>query len=93
VDARPVAALQVGAADALLRVLRVEEERKPVDPRAVPALQPLGPREADVAERSRVVAPDRDGERFFQIEITFKKINKFSQIVINGKNITPICFY
>jgi hypothetical protein len=41
----------------------MEEERQPLDLRAEPALEPLGPREADVAERSGVVAPDRDGQR------------------------------
>ena len=38
----------------------MEEEGKPVDLRTEPALEPLGPGEADVAERSGVVAPDRD---------------------------------
>jgi len=38
----------------------VQEEGKPLDLCAEPALEPLGPREADVAERSGVVAPDRD---------------------------------
>jgi hypothetical protein len=62
VDARPVTSLQVGSRQAFLGVLRVKEEGKPLDLRAEPALQPLGPGEADVAERSRVVAPDDDGQ-------------------------------
>jgi len=62
VDAWPVAALEVGPLQALLRVLGMEEERQPLDLRAEPALEPLGPREADVAERSGVVAPDGDRE-------------------------------
>jgi hypothetical protein len=35
-------------------------KRPPFDPRAELALKPRGPFEADVAERSYVVAPDRD---------------------------------
>jgi hypothetical protein len=58
-----VAALEVGARQAVLGVFRVEEEGQPLDLRAEPTLEPLGPREADVAERSGVVAPDRDGQR------------------------------
>ena len=38
----------------------MQVEREPVHDGAEPALQPLGPLEADVAERSNVVAPDRD---------------------------------
>ena len=38
----------------------MQVERQPVHDGAEPALQPLGPLEADVAERSNVVAPDRD---------------------------------
>jgi hypothetical protein len=63
VDARPVTSLQVGSRQAFLGVLGVKEEGKPFDLRAEPALQPLGPGEADVAERSGVVAPDGDGQR------------------------------
>jgi hypothetical protein len=62
VDPRAVFLLEGAPGNALLRVLRMEEERQPLDLRAEPTLQPLGPREADVAERSGVVAPDRDGE-------------------------------
>lgn len=40
----------------------MEIEGEPLDVRAEPALQPLGPLEADVAKRSDVVAPDRDGK-------------------------------
>jgi micrococcal nuclease len=38
----------------------MEAEGKPVDRHAEPARKPLGPLEADVAERSYVVAPDED---------------------------------
>ena len=61
VDAGAVAPLQVRPRQSLGRILGMEEEGKPVDLRAEPALEPLGPREADVAERSGVVAPDRNG--------------------------------
>jgi hypothetical protein len=40
----------------------MEVEGEPLDGRAEPALEPLGPLEADVAKRSDVVAPDRDGK-------------------------------
>jgi hypothetical protein len=40
----------------------MEIEGKPLDAGAEPALQPLGPLEADEAEGSDVVAPDRDCE-------------------------------
>jgi len=62
VDPGPVAALEVGSRQAVLRILGMEEERQPLDLRAEPALEPLGPRKADVAERSGVVAPDGDRE-------------------------------
>jgi len=62
VDAGPVALLERGARNPFGRVLRVEIEREPLDLGAEPALQPLGPREADVAEGSGVVAPDEDRE-------------------------------
>jgi micrococcal nuclease len=38
----------------------MEVEGKPFDGRAEPAREPVGPLEADVAERSYVVAPDED---------------------------------
>jgi hypothetical protein len=60
VEPGPVAALEVLALDPLRRVLGMQVEREPLDLRAEPALQPLGPLEADVAERSYVVAPDGD---------------------------------
>jgi hypothetical protein len=60
VDPGPVATLEIGPLQALLRVLGMEEEGQPLDLRAEPALEPLGPRKADVAEGSGVVAPDRD---------------------------------
>jgi hypothetical protein len=69
VDARPVAALEVGARHTLVRVLRVQEERQPVDLRAEPAREPLGPREADVAERSGEIAPNRDGQHVHGAQI------------------------
>jgi hypothetical protein len=60
VEAGAVAALEVLAGDALRRILRMEVERQPLDASAEPALEPVGPFEADVAERSYVVAPDGD---------------------------------
>src|SRR6185503_7189601 len=57
------ARLELRARDPLGRVLRVQVEGPPVDAGAVPALQPRGPLEADVAERSYVVAPDAE-DRF-----------------------------
>ena len=56
-----VAGVELGARDPLRRVLRVEVEGEPFDRGAEPALEPLGPLVADVAIRSDVVAPDRDG--------------------------------
>ena len=53
-----VACVQLGPCDALGRVFGVEVERKPFDRGAEPALEPRRPFEADVAERSDVVAPD-----------------------------------
>jgi hypothetical protein len=50
------------ARNALRRILRVEVEGQPLDAGAEPALQPIGPLEADEAERSDVVAPDGYGE-------------------------------
>jgi hypothetical protein len=44
--------------DAFRRVLGMQVERKPLDAGAEPALQPVGPLQADEAERSDVVAPD-----------------------------------
>ncbi len=43
-----------------LRVLRMEIEGEPRDLRAEPALEPVGRRLADAAERSDVVGPDED---------------------------------
>ena len=45
---------------AFLRVLRMEIEGEPRDLRAEPALEPVGRRLADAAERSDVVGPDED---------------------------------
>jgi len=56
-----VAGVQLGAGDAFAGILRVEVEGEPLDRGAEPAPQPLGPLVADVAVRSDVVAPDRDG--------------------------------
>jgi hypothetical protein len=53
-----VAALELGTRNSLGRVLRVQVEGPPFDPRAELALQPRRPLETDVAERSDVVAPD-----------------------------------
>ena len=60
-----IAALELGARDSLGRVLRVQVEGSPLDPRAEPALQPRRPLEADVAERSDVVAPDLNQRHVF----------------------------
>ena len=59
-EPRAVAPLEFLARDALRRVLGMEVERQPLDLSAEPALEPVGPLEADVAERSYVVAPDGD---------------------------------
>jgi hypothetical protein len=59
-EARAVTALEHGARDALRRVLGMQVERPPLDPRAEPALEPRRPLEGDVAERSYVIAPDDD---------------------------------
>jgi hypothetical protein len=53
-----VALSKDGSRDSLRRIFRMEIERQPLDVRAEPALQPVGPLEADEAERSDVVAPD-----------------------------------
>src|SRR3954469_12232050 len=58
-----VALLEDGARDALRRILRVQVEWAPFDPRAEPALEPRGPIEADVAEGSYVVGPHGDPRR------------------------------
>jgi hypothetical protein len=60
VEVRAVAGVQLGPRNALRRIFGMEIEGKPFDRGAEPALQPLGPLEADVAERSGVVAPDED---------------------------------
>ena len=59
-EAGAVAAKELLAGNAFRRVLGMEVEGQPLDLRAEPARQPFGPLEADVAERSYVVAPDRD---------------------------------
>jgi hypothetical protein len=59
----PVAALEVLSPDALGRILGMQIKWSPFDSRAEPALKPRDPLEADVAERSYVVAPDRDHGR------------------------------
>jgi len=59
-DVAAVPGLEFGARDSFRRIFGMEVEGKPVDRGAEPALEPLGPLEADVAERSNVVAPDRD---------------------------------
>jgi hypothetical protein len=38
----------------------MEVEREPLDGGVEPTLEPVGPLEADVAERSYVIAPDED---------------------------------
>jgi len=63
VECLPVAGVQLGARDALERVLRVEIEREPCHLGAVPALEPLGRRLTEPAEGSDVVRPDRDEQR------------------------------
>lgn len=50
----------VGAKDTLARKLWMQEVRAPFDLCAVPAREPVGPLQADVAKRSGVVAPDPD---------------------------------
>jgi hypothetical protein len=60
VEAVAVPRMQLRTRNAFRRVLRMEVEGKPLDARAEPTRQPLGPFEADVTERSDVVAPDRD---------------------------------
>jgi hypothetical protein len=62
VDPGSIALGEAFPGDAFRRVFRMEIERKPLDVGAEPALQPIGPLEADEAERSDVVAPNRDGE-------------------------------
>ena len=60
IDARlSVAREQMLARQALLRILRVQVEGEPRDRSAVPALEPVGRRLADAAERSDVVGPDK----------------------------------
>src|SRR5207253_6916318 len=56
-----VACLELCPWDSLGRILRVQVERKPLHLGAEPAPEPVDPLEADVAERSNVVAPDQDG--------------------------------
>jgi hypothetical protein len=58
-----VAALELLARDPLRRVLGVQVERLDLDLGAVPAPEPCGPLQADVAERSHVVGPDLDARR------------------------------
>jgi hypothetical protein len=60
VGVRRIASLVLGARDAPGRILGVKVEREPLDLGAEPALQPLGPRKADAAEGSDVVAPDEE---------------------------------
>ena len=61
VDARlSVAREQLLSRQTLLRVLRVQVEGEPRDLSAEPALEPVGRRLADAAERSDVVGPDED---------------------------------
>jgi hypothetical protein len=55
---RSVALEQHAARYPLRRILRVQVERAPLDPRAVPALKPRRAFQPDVAERSYVVTPD-----------------------------------
>ena len=61
VDARLAVALEQSLSrQAFLRVLRMQIEGEPRDLRAEPALEPVGRRLADAAERSDVVGPDED---------------------------------
>jgi hypothetical protein len=62
VDPGSVALGEPFPGDAFRWVFGMKIEGKPLDLGAEPALQPIGPLEADEAERSDVVAPDRDGE-------------------------------
>jgi hypothetical protein len=59
VKVRAIALYEASTRDALRRVFRMQIEGKPLDLSAEPALQPVGPLEADEAERSDVVAPNR----------------------------------
>jgi hypothetical protein len=63
-EAGAVAPLELLARDALRRVLGMEVEGSPLDLGAEPVLEPRRPLQADVAERSYVVAPDDDLRRF-----------------------------
>ena len=51
---------ELGAGDALGRILGVEIEGQPLDGGAEPALEPLGRPLADATEGSDVVRPDQD---------------------------------
>jgi hypothetical protein len=62
-ELRAVTALELGARDALRRILGVQIEWPPFDTRAKLALEPRRPLQADVAEGSYVVAPDGDLRR------------------------------
>jgi hypothetical protein len=64
VEPGAVAPFEILARDALSRVLGMQVERQPLDAGAEPALEPVGPLQADVAERSYVVAPDGDPRLF-----------------------------
>jgi pimeloyl-ACP methyl ester carboxylesterase/class 3 adenylate cyclase len=59
-QSRAEPALELSPRDALGRVLGMQVEGSPLDLRAEPTLEPRRPFEADVAEGSYVVAPDRD---------------------------------
>jgi hypothetical protein len=55
-----VATLEFRARDSLGWILGMQVERPPLDLRAEPALKPRRPLEADVTERSYVIAPDEE---------------------------------
>ena len=59
-EALAVAFFQAGTGDSLCRIFRVKVIRLPLHIRAVPALQPCRPFQADIAKRSYVVAPNVD---------------------------------